>query len=85
MQSIDAELPRIGQTLVLVQNEGATNERNQYIRTTEVSAVKRKFEDSQGKMVDMNVVTCSISDALRTMLSVTEAVAARDPLDNRQW
>ncbi len=58
LQALDAELPRVGQTLVLVQNEGASNEKSQYIRTTEVSVSKRKFEDSSGKMVDMNVVTC---------------------------
>ena len=79
LQGVDAELPRIGQTMVLVQNEGATNERNQYIRTTEVSAVKRKFEDSQGKMVDMNVVTCSISDALRTDFQGSEGNAKAAP------
>ena len=79
LQSVDAELPRIGQTMVLVQNEGATNERSQYIRTTEVRAVKRKFEDSQGKMVDMNVVTCSISDALRTDFQGSEGNAKAAP------
>jgi len=79
LQGLDAELPRIGQTMVLVQNEGATNERNQYIRTTEVSAVKRKFEDSQGRMVDMNVVTCSISDALRTDFQGSEGNAKAAP------
>jgi hypothetical protein len=65
--------------MVLVQNEGATNEKNQYIRTTEVNAVKRKFEDSQGRMVDMNVVTCSISDALRTDFQGTEGNAKAAP------
>ena len=79
LQGVDAELPRIGQTLVLVQNEGTDSERNQYIRTTEVSAVKRKYEDSSGKMVDMNVVTCSISDALRTDFQGSEGNAKAAP------
>ncbi len=79
LQSVDAELPRVGQTMVLVQYEGATNEKNQYIRTTEVSAVKRKFEDSQGKLVDMNVVTCSISDALRVDFQGSEGNAKAAP------
>jgi len=62
-----AELPNVGQTLVLVQNEGLSNERLQYVRATAVSAVEREFFDvASGQDYKANIVTVDISDALRT-------------------
>jgi hypothetical protein len=66
-QRPEAEIPRVGQTIVLVQYEGLTNEVTQYIRATAVSSVIRMFydEDTQ-KDYPAAVVSVSLSDALRT-------------------
>ena len=65
-QEVQTELPQIGQTLVLVQNEGLSTEREQYLRTTAVEAVSRTFYDENGAPYEKAIVTLSISDALRT-------------------
>ena len=65
LQSLSAELPTIGKTLVLVQDEGTMSEKAQYVRTTSVTSVVREYPNAQGTMVKMSVVTCGISDALR--------------------
>lgn len=67
-QRVGAELPAVGKTLVLVQDEGTVSEKKQYVRTTRVSAVTRKFTrtiQSSGDLYDAVVVTCEISDTLR--------------------
>lgn len=62
-----AELPNVGRTLVLVQNEGQPSERLQYIRATSVSSVIRLFYDEQTQRdYEAAIVTIEISDALRT-------------------
>ena len=65
LQETKTELPAIGQTLVLVQYEGLSNQIEQYIRTTAVESVTRTFYDINGNPYDKAVVTLSISDALR--------------------
>lgn len=63
-----AELPPIGKTLYLAQNEGLTTEVAQYIRVTRVQSELRTFSYSSGSgIVDYPavVVTCHLSDALR--------------------
>jgi len=65
LQETKTELPTIGQTLVLVQYEGLSNQIEQYIRTTAVESVTRTFYDANGNAYDKAVVTLSISDALR--------------------
>ena len=72
LQSVDSELPAVGQTLVLVLREGASDEVSQYIRTTAVVYSVRTFVDDQGKDKPMWVVTCSISDALRVDFAGTQ-------------
>lgn len=59
-------LPNVGQTLVLVQDEGLITQKEQYVRVTSVSAVERTFT-IPGSTTDYkaNVVTLEISDALR--------------------
>ncbi len=66
-QRPEAEVVSVGHTLVLVQNEGLSNEVIQYVRATAVSVVIRKFYD-EAKDTDYNaaVVSVSLSDALRT-------------------
>ena len=66
LQRPQADLPNVGQTLVLVQNEGASNEKSQYVRTTAVSATSRLFYDTiTNQDYTASIVTCDISDALR--------------------
>lgn len=57
-------VPAIGQTLVLVNNEGLSTEVYQYVRVTEVSVVKRNFMWGATSRV-RQVVTLGISDPLR--------------------
>lgn len=62
-------LPAVGQTLVLVQDEGKPTQREQYVRAMRVSSVTRTFtENVGGTAVDYQaaIVTLEISDALRT-------------------
>ena len=66
LQALDTELPAIGQTLVLIQNEGQPTEITQYIRTTDVSFIVRSYLNAGGGMSPMWVVTCKISDSLRS-------------------
>jgi hypothetical protein len=65
LQAVNTELPPIGHTLVMVQNEGLGNEFSQYCRTTAVNYIARIYYSPDGKSVNMWVVTCDISDALR--------------------
>ncbi len=67
-QRENTELPPVGKTLVLVQNEGLTNEKKQYVRTTRVSATVRTFSragSTSGETYKALIVSCEISDTLR--------------------
>ena len=65
-QRPEAELPNVGQTLVLVMNEGLPTAYTQYVRTTQVEATTQLFYDADsGKDYSAAVVSCSLSDALR--------------------
>lgn len=62
-------LPAVGQTIVLIQNEGLSTEVAQYVRATRVSHVEQTFTYSQGGTpTDFQawVVSVEISDALRS-------------------
>ncbi|KON79419.1 hypothetical protein PA01_12845 [Azoarcus sp. PA01] len=66
------ELPPIGRTLCLVQDEGQPAEKRQYIRIINVSSVEQTFSySSGGTVVDYPalVVTAELSDALRQDLT----------------
>lgn len=66
LQEVQTELPNIGRTLVLVQNEGAGNAFEQYVRATTVESVTRIFYDAtNGAQFEKAVVTVGVSDALR--------------------
>lgn len=68
LQRVGTELPPIGKTLCLVQDEGEPSEREQYVRVIGVSAVERTFSDEHsGQMGDFTrwQVTLTLSDALR--------------------
>ena len=65
-QRPDAEIPNVGQTLVLVWNEGQPAQKLQYIRATKVASVERLFYDPDtGKDYPAAVVTVDTSDSLR--------------------
>jgi len=71
-----SELPSVGQTLVLIQNEGTGTEREQYVRATDVGFVEQTFTISTGTgFQDYKawVVTVNISDALRFDFTGTPA------------
>lgn len=59
--------PAIGRTLVLVQNEGLPSQVMQYVRVTRVATEQRTFFDAaSGQDYRADVLTCDISDPLRT-------------------
>jgi hypothetical protein len=61
-------LPRVGQALVLVQDEAKPTEYEQYVRITRITTVEREFtiNDGTGTVKFTGVVaTCEISDPLR--------------------
>lgn len=58
-------IPNVGQTLVLIENEGLGTQKEQYIRATSVSVVERTFTYNSDQDYKANVVTVEISDALR--------------------
>ena len=72
-QRIGTETPSPGKTLVLVQNEGLGNEREQYVRATRVSVVERTFTTSEGQDFKALVVSVEISDPLRHDFTGTSA------------
>lgn len=69
LQRPGTPLPPIGRTLALIASEGLPAQVTQYVRMTKVESVTRTFTDSTGSsFVDYtaNLVTCEISDALRS-------------------
>jgi hypothetical protein len=58
-------VPNVGQTLVLIENEGLGTQKEQYVRATSVSVVERTFTYNNDQDYKACVVTVSISDALR--------------------
>lgn len=58
--------PNIGETIVLIANEGAGNQIIQYIRVIGVSSITREYTRSNGSTYLATVVSCEISDPLRT-------------------
>ncbi len=58
-------VPNVGQTLVLIENEGLGTQKEQYIRATSVSVVERTFTYNSDQDYKASVVTVDISDALR--------------------
>ena len=65
-QRVGAEVPNVGQTIVLIENEGLGTQKEQYVRATAVSVVERTFTYDFDKDYQANIVTVDLSDALRT-------------------
>jgi hypothetical protein len=67
LQKEDRVIPSIGAVLVLIQNQGALNEKTQYVRITSVEHALYSFTDQEGDYT-RRMVTCGISDMLRETL-----------------
>lgn len=61
----NAEPPPIGRTLLLRMNEGLGTQYEQYVRVTAVESEVRTFTYGEDKDYEAQIITCSISDALR--------------------
>ena len=64
IQRVGTALPPIGKTLCLVQDEGLSTQKEQYVRVIQVDAVETTFTDDKGDYTRW-IVTMSLSDALR--------------------
>lgn len=62
---VGVETPNVGQTLVLIQDEGTEDEIEQYVRITRVESAVQTFVDANGEFQRL-VILAEISDALRT-------------------
>ena len=66
-------LPTPGKTFVLVQNEGRSNQIEQYVRATRVSSIERTFTYGEDTDYKAAIVSVEISDALRADLTGSPA------------
>ena len=64
-QRVEVRLPEVGETLVLVGNEGKAGEFEQYVRILEVTYQLAKFQIPGVPEFTRNVVTCKLADPLR--------------------
>ncbi|WP_421189084.1 curculin (mannose-binding) lectin protein [Aeromonas sanarellii] len=64
-QRVEVRLPEVGETLVLVGNEGLASEFEQYVRVLEVTQQLAKFQIPGVPEFTRNVVTCTLADPLR--------------------
>lgn len=64
-QRTTERMPNVGETLVLIWHEGLSDERTQFVRVIDTSAVERTYTTTNGNSYQATVVSASISDALR--------------------
>lgn len=64
-QRVEVRLPEIGETLVLVGDEGKASEFEQYVRVLEVNQALAKFQIPGVPEFTRNIVTCVLADPLR--------------------
>ncbi|WP_393936411.1 curculin (mannose-binding) lectin protein [Aeromonas rivipollensis] len=64
-QRVEVRLPEVGETMVLVGNEGKAGEFEQYVRVLEVTYQLAKFQIPGVAEFTRNVVTCKLADPLR--------------------
>jgi hypothetical protein len=64
IQRVNTELPPVGKTLCLVQDEDLVTEQEQYVRVTKVTTVETTFTDDRGDYLRW-IVRLDLSDALR--------------------
>src|SRR5699024_2532183 len=58
------QVPAVGQPLVLVQNEGQSDEYYQYIRPLKVDTIERRFQRTVSETVTRIVATIEFGDTL---------------------
>jgi hypothetical protein len=58
------QIPAVGQPLVLVQNEGQSDEFYQYIRPLKVDTVERRFQQNASTTVTRTIATIEFGDTL---------------------
>jgi hypothetical protein len=63
IQRVGTQIPPIGKTLCIVQDEGLGGEKEQYVRVIDVTVTNTTFEDAQGTF-DRWVVRMDLSDPL---------------------
>lgn len=71
-QRVGSGIPPIGRTLALVQNESTPGEVIQFVRVISVESENRSFVNARGQAYEAQIVTCNISDALRSDFEGTE-------------
>lgn len=71
-QRVGTSMPPIGRTLVLIEDEGLPGETEQYVRVIATESEVRTYTDAQGDYTAL-IVTCDISDSLRTDFQGTAA------------
>ncbi|RQM61646.1 curculin (mannose-binding) lectin protein, partial [Aeromonas enteropelogenes] len=64
-QRVEARLPEVGETLVLVGDENKAGEFEQYVRILDVTQKLTKFQIPGVPEFTRNVVTCTLADPLR--------------------
>ncbi|MCU7839784.1 MAG: hypothetical protein KZQ94_10460 [Candidatus Thiodiazotropha sp. (ex Troendleina suluensis)] len=64
MQRVGLDIPEVGQVFSLIEDEDLPGEFEQFIKITNVDVVTQSFTDNTGDF-DLDVITLSISDALR--------------------
>ena len=72
-QTPDTELPPIGKTLYIVQNEGLPTQFGQYVQVSRVNSAERSFVGDDGKPYKALVVTCDLTTPLERDFAGTEA------------
>lgn len=64
-QRVGAAIPPVGKTLCLVQNEGLSSQREQYVQVVRWSEVERTFTYNNDQEYKANIVTLELSTPLR--------------------
>lgn len=64
-QRVGAEIPPVGKTLCLIQNEGLGTQREQYVQVARRSVVERTFTYNNDQDYKANIVTLELSAPLR--------------------
>lgn len=65
VQRTDKPLPAVGSTLVIVQDPDGIEEKQQFVRITDVNAIESTFSAAGCGEFVRNLVTCEISDPLQ--------------------
>lgn len=64
-QRPDTAPPNVGETIILVYNEGLSGERLQYVRVVDTVVETRTYTGDNGRTFEADIASCDISDPLR--------------------